>query len=477
LRGVKHRAPKAPSLDIVTVMRALAVALLLLAQAPPPQASLRDALDAAVQASRIKDGRAGILVHSVREGRAVYGLQEREPFLLASNTKLFTTAAALARLGPRHVFRTPVGLVGEDLHVFGAGDPNISGRFHDDDPLAVFKRWAARLKAAGVAKVADVVLHTGAFEGPALNPGWKDYDPWWWWAAPFGPLSLNDNCVDLTIEPGADGEPARVRLSPDTGYVRLVNNTRSAKRAAKPFGFTRRAGTNTITLAGDVAGRATYSVTIHDPALYFGTVLVETLAREGISSTGRLVESKAPIEETPGFREVDAAEHGLPETLAACNQPSQNYYAEMLLRVLAWKTRGKGTLENGLAAVREFAEKDARVESLAQADGSGLTRENRAAAADVVKLLLHMRAHENARVFLDSLPVNGAEKGTLRRRLLAPELRGRVRAKTGHVAGVSTLSGYVDAKNGDTFVFSILVNAPSGGDQLQDRICEILARQ
>ena len=458
-------------------MRALVLALLLLPRSAPAQGSLRDALDAAVQASKIKDGRAGILVYSVRDGRAVYGLQERDAFLLASNTKLFTTAAALARLGARHVFRTPVGLVGEDLHVFGAGDPNISGRFHDDDPLAVFKRWAAKLKAAGVAKVADVVLHTGAFDGPSVNPGWKEYDPWWWWAAPFGPLSLNDNCVDIAIEPGEDGQPCRVRVSPDTGYVRVVNSTRSAKRAARPFGFTRRAGTNTITLAGDVAGRATYSVTIHDPTLYFGTVLLETLAREVISSTGRVQESKATLEETPGFREVDAAEHGLPETLAACNQPSQNYYAEMLLRVLGWKARGKGSLEAGLDAVREFAEKDLQIESLAQADGSGLTRENRASAADVVKLLLHMRTHEHARVFLDSLPVNGAEKGTLRRRLLAPELRGRVRAKTGHIAGVSALSGYVDAKNGDTFVFSILVNAPSGGDALQDRLCEILARQ
>ena len=454
-------------------MRALALLLLL---APPQEKSLRDVLDAAVQGSKIKEGRAAVLVYSVREGRAVYGLQEREALVLASNTKLFTTSAALARLGPGYVFRTPVGLAGEELHVFGAGDPNISGRFHDDDPAAVFKRWAGKLKTAGVTKVADVVLHTGLFEGPSMNPGWKDYDPWWWWAAPFGPLSLNDNCVDVGLEPAADGEPARVVLSPDTGYVKIVNSTKSAKKPARPFGFTRRAGTNTIALTGDVGAKAVYSVAIHDPAQYFGTVLLETLAREGVSCTGRLRESKAPLAETPGFREIDAAEHGLPETLAACNQPSQNFYAEMILRVLGAKAAGVGSLENGLAAVREFAEKDLKIDTLAQSDGSGLTRENRASAADVVKLLLHMREHENAKTFIDSLPVNGAEKGTLRRRLLAPDLRGRVRAKTGHVAGVSALSGYIDAAGGDTFVFSILVNAPGGGDALQDRLCEILAR-
>lgn len=454
-------------------VRLLGLALLL---APPLQEeSLAARLEAAVRTSKIRDGRLGVLVHSVRDGRPVFALRESDPFLLASNTKLFTTAAALARLGPRHVFRTPVGMVGDVLHVFGAGDPSISGRFHDDDPTAVFKAWAAKLKAAGVVKVSDVVLHTGIFEGPASNPGWKDHDPWWWWAAPFGPLSLNDNCVDVTVEPAAEGQACRVTLSPDTGYVKILNNTKTAKRPAKPFGFTRRPGTNSITLNGELAARGTWSISIHDPTLWFGTVLLETLAKEGVSCTGRLLESAASLEETPGFREIDAAEHGLPETLAACNQPSQNFYAEMLLRVLGWKSAGRGSLESGLAAVADFVAKDVQA-VVAQADGSGLTRENKAAPSDVVKLLLHMRNHEHGKVFVDSLPVNGAEKGTLRRRLLAPDLRGRIRAKTGHISGVSALSGYVEAAGGDTFVFSILVNGAAGGDALQDRLCEILAR-
>jgi serine-type D-Ala-D-Ala carboxypeptidase/endopeptidase (penicillin-binding protein 4) len=452
-------------------MRALALALLVALSGPQEKPSLRDQIEAVVLAARIKDGRAGILIHSARDAGAVYALHERDPLLLASNTKLLTTAAALVKLGPAFVFRTPVGLAGEDLHVAGAGDPNISGRFHDDDPTAVFKRWAARLKAAGVTTIRDVVLHTGAFDGPSLNPGWKDYDPWWWWTAPFGPLSLNDNCVDLAVEPAADGEPLRVTLSPDTGYVKIVNATKSSKKPLKPFGFTRRPGTNTITLSGELGAKGSYSVAIQEPTLYFGTVLLETLARAGVSCTGKLVDTRDPIPE--GWKEIDAAEHPLPDTLAACNQPSQNFYAEMILRVLGSKAKGAGTLEAGLEAVREFLEKDVKADSVTQVDGSGLTRENKGSPADLVKLLLYMKEHK---AFLDSLPVNGAEKGTLRRRMLAPDVRGRVHAKTGHLSGVTALSGYVDAKSGDTFTFSILVNAADGGDALQNRLCEILAR-
>jgi serine-type D-Ala-D-Ala carboxypeptidase/endopeptidase (penicillin-binding protein 4) len=65
--------------------------------------------------------------------------------------------------------------------------------------------------------------------------------------------------------------------------------------------------------------------------------------------------------------------------------------------------------------------------------------------------------------------------------MLAPDVKGRIRAKTGHIGGVSSLSGYVDSAGGDTYVFSILANAGEQVkmglvDQMQDRLCEILAR-
>jgi D-alanyl-D-alanine carboxypeptidase/D-alanyl-D-alanine-endopeptidase (penicillin-binding protein 4) len=461
--------------------RLLPALLLLLAGARPQEKPLSARLEEAVLAFKTKDAKAGVHVASARSGKAVYSSRESEPFLLASNTKLLTTSAALARLGPDFRFRTPVGLVGNDLHVFGGGDPNLSGRFHDDDPVAIFRRWAEKLKAAGARKLGNLVLHTGAFDGEHLNPGWKGYDLWWWWSAPFGALSLNDNCVDLTLEPQAEGQPCKVTVSPDTAYVRIVNETRTAAKPQKPFGFTRKPGTNVITLRGETGARGTYNVAVHDPTLFFATVLLETLSRAGVEVEGKIEESSQLLEDCKGFREIDAWESELAATLAVCNQPSQNFYAEMILRTLGWKAKGKGTLENGLVAAREFLVGEAGLESVSQEDGSGLTRENRASPSDLVKLLLHMRAHKHAKAFVDSLPSNGAEKGTLRRRMTAPDLKGRVRAKTGHIGGVSALSGYADSADGDTYVFSVLVNAGAGGstagaDRLQDRICEILVR-
>jgi D-alanyl-D-alanine carboxypeptidase/D-alanyl-D-alanine-endopeptidase (penicillin-binding protein 4) len=447
------------------------------------QDQLHDQLDAAVGGLKLKGAKVGVVIYSVKANQTVYGLNEREPLLLASNTKLLTTAAALSRLGADFKFRTSVGVLGGDLHVFAGGDPNLSGRFHDDDPTAIFREWAVKIKAAGVTKAGRLVLHTGIFDDVHLHPGWKGYDLWNWWAAPFGALSLNDNCIDLRVAPAAEGQPCKVTLLPDTAYVTLVNQTKSAAKAARStYSVSRAAGTNTITLRGEVAGRNLSWVAVHDPTQYFGTVLKETLAQGGIVVEGETQESSQPLEEAQGYKELAAWESDLPSTLAACNQPSQNFYAEMIFRTLAWKTKGKGTTENAIEAVREFLTKDAGLEDFTQADGSGLTRENRTSPAEMVKLLLYMRLQKHAKVFIDSLPTNGDRRGTLKNRMAAPDLKGRIHAKTGHVGGVSTLSGYVDSAGGDTYVFSILTNAPGEqtkmglADQMEDRLCELLAR-
>lgn len=474
-------------MSILFFVRTLAF-LLLLAPTFPAHArasqdkNLHDQLDAVVKSLKIKGAQVGVVIYSVKANQTVYGVNEREPLMLASNTKLLTTSAALARLGADFKFRTSVGVLGGDLHVFAGGDPNLSGRFHDDDPTAIFREWAVKIKAAGVLKAGRLVLHTGIFDDVHLHPGWKGYDLWNWWAAPFGALSLNDNCVDVRISPAGEGQPCKVALAPDTAYVTVVNQTRSSAKAARStYSVSRALNTNTITLRGEVAGKNLSWVAVQDPAQYFGTVLKETLAQGGIEIAGAIEESPQPIEEAKGYKELAAWESDLPATLAACNQPSQNFYAEMIFRTLGWKMKGKGTTENAVEAAREFLIKDAGLEEFTQIDGSGLTRENRAAPAELVKLLLYMRLQKYGKAFIDSLPMNGDRRGTLKNRMLAPDLKGRIHAKTGHIGGVSSLSGYVESVGGDTYVFSVLANAGEQvkmglADQMQDRLCEILAR-
>lgn len=437
---------------------------------PAPAATLRvapaarqDEIDRSARESGLQDARTGVLL-ATADGEVLASRNETELHTLASNTKLLTCAAALDRLGADFAFETVVSLdAAGRLVVTGNGDPNISGRFFEDDPSALFKKWAAALRAKGVAKVEGIVLVSDRFDGETTCPGWKKYDPWWWWAAPFGTFSLNDNCVDVRIEPGAEGEPAKITIVPDTKYVTIVNRTKTVAKSPKSWGFTRKG--RDITFTGEIQKTQTAWVSIDDPNAFYGTVLRETLESAGIRTGEVQVVGKTP----EGLVEVGRHRTDLAKTIQVCLTVSQNFYAETLLRILGREVRGLGSRENGLAVVREFL-KTIDITEYVQSDGSGLTRENQMAPRDLVKLLRHMRGKK---AWAEALAVNGAEKGTLRKRMTEKDLAGRVRAKTGHISGVSALSGYLETKGGRTLIFSILVNDWKAGrpDDFQDRLC------
>lgn len=441
--------------------------------------SLPDEIDRLVARSNLKEAHIGIHLYRPATGEVLYAKNDDQLFVLASNTKVLTCAAAVDRLGPDFQFRTELRATIHDstatLTVSGNGDPNLSGRWFEGDPTALFRRWSEILKKRGVAKVDGIVLVSEGFDDETVCPGWKRYDPWPWWAAPFGTFSLNDNCVDLRVEPGLEGEASRVTVTPDTKYVTILNKSKTV-RGGKKWGFTRKPGTNEITLTGEfpVGGKPTTTwVTVHDPYRFYGTVLQETLRAGGLDVTGSI---RIEREGISGLL-LDSHATDLAKTLQACLTVSQNFYAETILRILGREKKGFGSRENGLAVVRDFLE-EIGIADYEQSDGSGLSRENRMSPRDLAKLFRHMERHRHAKEFYEALAVNGAKEGTLRKRMTGEDVAGRIHAKTGHIRNVANLSGYLRPLQGDPLIFSILVNDGEEGasDRFQDRLCEFLLR-
>lgn len=413
----------------------MALALLLLVQD-----ALAGRLDALV-AERLPEGaRASILV--VRDGRELYARDADAAMIPASNAKLFTTAAAWARLGRDHQFETRLYLVDGDLHVVAGGDPNISGRFHDGEPTAVFKEWAAALEGMAVR---NIVLHDPHAGADAVHPDWAEYADGTWWKAPVGWFSLNDNCIDVTAAPGAAlGDPAAITLSPDTAAVTIDNRTTTVNTVArgKEVVYSTRPGS--IVFSRQIALRArppTWSIPVDDPTAFFGTVLRETLAREGVRVSGEVVRGSDPIDAEP----LLVHRSSLADALRVANTRSQNLYAELLARHVAVSAGRPATFDDGARAVTAYAA-SVGAKRTTLADGSGLSRRNRTTARDVVAVLEAMRDDE---AFVASLALGGDDEGTLRDRLDGTGIR----AKTGTLDGVDALSGYA----GDA-TFSILLN-------------------
>jgi len=460
---------------------ALAAFLLAAAFAPrplpaEPAPDLAVSIDAACKtlAARNKVAGAALGVHVVRveDGSEVYGLAALAPLGVASNAKLVTTAAALHTLGHDFVWRTRVHLVGGErqgdawtghLLVIGAGDPNISGRFHADDPTAVFREWAAKLKAAGVAAIrGDLLLDDLLFDRTTVHPDWPVDQLQNWYCAPITALALNDDCVDVSVLPGDKaGAPAKIVLSPPTAHIQVVNQCVTVTSKRKHSFQILRDGAQITVRGGYIlkGGGYTEAIAVQDPVSYFGAVLRETLAHEGIVVAGEVVVLDQPYAPAPAPESAVATlESRMPETLQVTNARSQNFYAEQLLKTMAAAQNGQGTFEGGAACMRAFLEAvGVPAEEFTVSDGCGLSAENRYSPAAITRVLAHAWKQPWAKTYIDSLAVSG-ESGTLQKRFREKDYAGRVKGKTGYIASVSTLSGYVETKHHGTWAFAILVN-------------------
>ena len=188
------------------------------------------------------------------------------------------------------------------------------------------------------------------------------------------------------------------------------------------------------------------------------------------------VRRKAAAGGTPAGADVLASvtSPSMARLAALTNKPSDNLFAEMLIKAIGWQASGTGTTASGAAAVRGFARRlGARARIV---DGSGLSRGDRATPQRVVRLLIAMQARDEFDAFFASLAVAGRD-GTLSDRMRRGPAHRRCRGKTGTLSNVSALSGYCTARSGDVYAFSILMNGvyPTGARQLQDRMAQAIA--
>jgi D-alanyl-D-alanine carboxypeptidase/D-alanyl-D-alanine-endopeptidase (penicillin-binding protein 4) len=270
----------------------------------------------------------------------------------------------------------------------------------------------------------------------------------------------------------------RVELEPRVDHFRVENRAITSNRRRRLI-IARRDGTDTIVVSGSVrlrSGPTEIWVAVHDPVAYFAAAVRAVLAQEGIVLRGghRHVSGQP----AGAWRQVYAHESGLPETLAITNKHSQNLYAESLAKLLGFRLGGRGDWRTAVDSVSRFAA-DLGVDATAfrLADGSGLSRANRATPRAVTTLLEQMYFHPYGRDFLLSLPFSGETDNAWEERLARSPYRGNVFAKTGTLRGVSTLSGYVKSASGRIHAFSILMNrtrGPWASRKAQDRFLRTL---
>src|SRR5882724_3989172 len=446
----------------------------------------------------------GVDVVSLASGKTLYARNADKLFTPASNTKLFTTAAALALIGPDYNFRTTVesngtldkhGRLIGDLVLVGRGDPNLSGRElpyllrteRNDHPIQVLEQLADELVQKGVKYVdGDLIADDSYFAFERYGEGWSQDDLVWADGAPVSALTINDNVIFVNILP-ADraGDRAFVSITPFAGYYRIDNRimTTPAGTGRKIF-INREPGATVLTLWGNMplgdAG-VNEALAIEDPAEFAADLFRQLLELRGIAVYGRQktrhteLSSLSTLTVTAsaaarGGDEPSRALQNQPLVLASyrskpliedvrvINKVSQNLHAEILLRLLGREKGTAGTVEGGLEVLRGFlSQAGVPADHYAFYDGSGLSRQNLVTPHAVVQLLRYADSQPWGRSFRDTLPVGGVD-GSLSDRFKNVTEQGHIYAKTGSLGGVKTLYGYATTKHGDRIAFSILSN-------------------
>ncbi|HUR36436.1 MAG TPA: D-alanyl-D-alanine carboxypeptidase/D-alanyl-D-alanine-endopeptidase [Terriglobales bacterium] len=477
----------------------------------------------------------GVHVVSLETGKTILELNPDKLFTPASNTKLFTTATALALLGPDFKTQTTVETTGTiDLHgrlsgdiiLVGRGDPNLSGRVlpyamrteRKTPHLKVLEELADQVVAKGVKVVdGDIVGDDSFFSFERFPEGWASDDLMWEYGAPVSALTVNDNVLFLNVLPGSSvGDKAFLRMDPDSTFYELDNRITTTAAASGPrkISIDRQPGSRTITLWGTIPLDDTgdsEALAIEDPAEFAAQAFRGMLQQRGVVVRGKQRAFHVPLANMPavvgevaggngqpsralgGGAEAIAAKPSLParqvlakrdsaplsDDVRVINKISQNLHAEIALRMVGQQKGKASTLEASLEAMKALlSQAGIQPEEYNFSDGSGLSRQNLITPRAVTKLLLFADSQPWGSIYRDTLPVAGVD-GSLSERMKATVAQGRVSAKTGTLGNVNALGGYITTLRGERLAFSVFSNhhklTSRGAVKVIDKIIEAIA--
>jgi serine-type D-Ala-D-Ala carboxypeptidase/endopeptidase (penicillin-binding protein 4) len=452
------------------------------------------------------------------DGTPLYGHNEGNLFRPASNNKIFTTATAMALLGPAKTFDTGIfgsldaatGIVKGDLTLLGGGDANFGA---DDLPYAPRSENSPlptqppaltdlvalvdQLVAKGVKRInGDIVGDDTLYPYEPYAESWAQDDQVWGYGAPVSALSIANNQLELVITPG---HPTKVQLYQNVPYytVRAEVSTVAAGAQADGIQVERLPGSRVIRVYGSIAADAApdvEEVAIADPAEYAAMSLRALLVQRGVVVTGK-ARAKHQKPNDPGsyHKEVltpdpcDAmnlaggacsvdcpvlaaptslgtmlASHTsapLGEDVVLTNKVSQNLHAELFLHNLGLRSScGDGSTLDGARYIRAYlTHAGLDPDDYFLLDGSGLSDHDLVAPRATASFLAYVARQPWLAQWKASLPDAG-ENGSLSHRFPGPPVKGHIFAKTGTLGEARALSGYLDAASGRTVIFSVMVD-------------------
>ncbi|MBA3953771.1 D-alanyl-D-alanine carboxypeptidase/D-alanyl-D-alanine-endopeptidase [Candidatus Dependentiae bacterium] len=430
----------------------------------------------------------GVEIVSLRDHECIYQKNRDQLFIPASVLKLFTATAALTYLGKDYRFITQIlsdapvtdGIVHGSLYIKGSGDPSLETKD--------IVQLVSNLKELGINEIhGDIVVDTSEFDTMHFGPGWMWDEGAASFNAPIDALTVNHNCVKVTVSPSHLGAAPLVVLTPSTNYMGIDNQALTSEIDGSPaLRIARRwlARENVIDITGSVELESVPKqgeYTVEKPALYAATLFKELLAQASIVFRGTILKDR-PVAKNAHILASHASEP-LENLLKTMLKNSDNLYAECLFKKLGKiATEERGSWQTGKKALQGFFENVLGIttDRYVVVDGSGFSRYNLISPHQLVMLLDYIAKDALLLGQLTPLlPLAGVD-GTLKDRLKEGPACRNVQAKTGTMTGVSALAGFMCTKSREPLAFAVMINGVTKPVReykllLEDQICTLLA--
>lgn len=437
--------------------------------------------------TRLQGATTSVSIRHAASGEILYSHLGDTRVHPASVMKLLTGAAALETLGQDYTFKTELltdgvikdGVLNGDLFLKGQGDPTLT--------MKDLNAFVANLKAKGVNTISGNIYGDDTwYDDVRLSQDLNWSDESYYTGAQISALTVSPNddfdagTVIVEVSSAAkENQAAIVSMTPANHYMKIVNKAQTvAKNGMNSISVERLHGSNTVVISGTIPkGRVKKRswVSTWEPTNYAISLLKTALDEQGIQfvSTPKVEQAKVPDGATLLTGKQSMA---LEELFIPFMKLSNNGHAEVLVKEIGRTLGGEGSWDKGLVVMDEvLTDIGMDTKTTLLRDGSGMSHKTLVTANEVTNLLFAVQTKPWYPIFLNSLPVAGHDDrligGTLRNRMKGTRAEGKVKAKTGLLNGAAALSGYAETKDGQTLIFSIMVN-----NHLDPSISEVIDR-
>ncbi len=458
--------------------------------------AFREEINSLLNDKNLKGANYGIAIYSQESQKFIYQRNVEKLLTPASNTKLFTTFAAMSFLGPNFDIKTSVycypndlndNIINGDIYLYGRGDINLS--INDMELLA------EDIKNLGIERItgnifADPTFFDRDFERSSYSGDNEVVEA----TGPVFALSIENNLINVLVKASSKiGSKANVQIIPFSHSFEVRNTSKvgNVVRTKKRKG--KKATSNALTVSmkaegdkaifyinGTISPNQTenYSYYNKTPEITTAGVLKERLEVMGIKVDGNVKIGQCKELKSGGMLEIASCTNPLYSIMYEVNKKSNNYLAEMVFKIIGGNYRKyEVTAKSAREKIMQVLDSNyIPHKGFMLNDGCGLSRRNLVTADGLSKLLIMNRKKKWGKAFDSTFAIAGVD-GTLRKRMLTTSAENNLRGKTGTLRNVSSLAGYVGTKNRDEFIFAFIFNGPSPGyyKQIENKLGELMA--